>query len=601
MQRKHQLLMMLIGMISSLAIAFPATAAVPNLQWSAQQDVLWYQVIVEQGNYKVINEWVKDENGLCNGGTCTFDPDTRLAFGLDTGDYAATVNYWDATAKAITPLTSEPLTVSTAETSVTTPNNRVRVSVPDNPDFAWVQVWMGDAQTLKVVKHFNRSGGAAGWYKRGEDMQCNGSTCTILTQAYPTNGEYVVYLRWYNADDGVSGWSGAFDFSMNAQQTNAVSNMQATVNEQREPTFTWAGQSGATWYRIWLGSSTKTLDQWQTTIDLGCAGGGTCTFNPDVQLLGGRTYSWYVLTYGPAGNATGGLNGSGWQQGSDLVIPDGADAPDFTSNPPPSGLVDIAYTHTLSADGATPISFAVTAGALPNGLSLNGNTISGTPTTQGTFSGTITATNNAGTDTQNFEITIGASSGDAFIMKNGLTVIEAESIAPVGDWSLRTNLAGYTGNGFYVWRYGNTDEGTRPSGIDIMSYSIIIPEAGRYRFLMRGTSPAPSTEFNDIFVRVQGAGSRSFAIKPDGSSTVPLGNGWFKSYNNSVDTWKWQSSHVDNNAHHIYFEFDGAGEYVVQFSGRSHQFHMDRFVIFDADTVSVSDATNENNPESDRG
>jgi hypothetical protein len=68
----------------------------------------------------------------------------------------------------------------------------------------------------------------------------------------------------------------------------------------------------------------------------------------------------------------------------------------------------VAYSHTLVADGTPPITFEVTAGALPDGLTLSGAVISGTPTTADTFTGTITATNSEGTDTQDFSIVIAA-------------------------------------------------------------------------------------------------------------------------------------------------------------------------------------------------
>lgn len=53
-------------------------------------------------------------------------------------------------------------------------------------------------------------------------------------------------------------------------------------------------------------------------------------------------------------------------------------------DPLPNGEVGVPYSYTLTAEGGTPpYSFAVSSGALPSGLSLNGATgvISGTPTT----------------------------------------------------------------------------------------------------------------------------------------------------------------------------------------------------------------------------
>lgn len=59
-----------------------------------------------------------------------------------------------------------------------------------------------------------------------------------------------------------------------------------------------------------------------------------------------------------------------------------------------NGVVGVAYSQTLSAsDGVSPYTYAVTAGALPTGLSLSSaGAITGTPTTAGTYSFTVTAT-----------------------------------------------------------------------------------------------------------------------------------------------------------------------------------------------------------------
>ncbi|MBL8191578.1 MAG: putative Ig domain-containing protein, partial [Acidobacteria bacterium] len=86
------------------------------------------------------------------------------------------------------------------------------------------------------------------------------------------------------------------------------------------------------------------------------------------------------------------------EQAYSLVInsPCGA----ITVNPSsmPNGFVSVAYpTQTLSASGGTsPYSFTVSAGSLPNGLNLVGNSISGTPTLAGIYNFTIKATDNNG-------------------------------------------------------------------------------------------------------------------------------------------------------------------------------------------------------------
>lgn len=66
----------------------------------------------------------------------------------------------------------------------------------------------------------------------------------------------------------------------------------------------------------------------------------------------------------------------------------------FCGNPP-GGRVSVPYSHTFPAGaGEPPYTFAITAGALPDGLTLNPATaeVTGTPTAPGTFTFTVTVT-----------------------------------------------------------------------------------------------------------------------------------------------------------------------------------------------------------------
>ncbi|MGO4535066.1 ice-binding family protein [Leifsonia sp. 2MCAF36] len=69
--------------------------------------------------------------------------------------------------------------------------------------------------------------------------------------------------------------------------------------------------------------------------------------------------------------------------------------PAITSGTPTSGVVGTPYSFTVTASGTPSPTFAVTAGALPVGLQLNGTTgqISGTPAAAGSSTYTITASN----------------------------------------------------------------------------------------------------------------------------------------------------------------------------------------------------------------
>ena len=81
--------------------------------------------------------------------------------------------------------------------------------------------------------------------------------------------------------------------------------------------------------------------------------------------------------------------------------------PSITSAAPvDTGTVGVPYNHSCTATGTPPITF--TASGLPPGLNISpAGLIAGTPTTAGTFSGTITAANGTPPDaTQPFSIVV---------------------------------------------------------------------------------------------------------------------------------------------------------------------------------------------------
>jgi hypothetical protein len=77
----------------------------------------------------------------------------------------------------------------------------------------------------------------------------------------------------------------------------------------------------------------------------------------------------------------------------------------------PNGGVGAAYTATVQATGTPQPALGVTAGALPPGLSLDpvSGALTGTPTTAGSYTFTLSATNSAGSVSRQYTVVIDAS------------------------------------------------------------------------------------------------------------------------------------------------------------------------------------------------
>ena len=143
--------------------------------------------------------------------------------------------------------------------------------------------------------------------------------------------------------------------------------------------------------------------------DLEIGEGESLTIGDEASLIvpNGKTLTnngTVTTTDGGSLTNQGTINNSG-------TLPDsieGSQPPKITTESLPDGEVGTAYNQTLTATGNDTITWSVS-GTPPAGLNLSEDgKITGTPTTAGTYTFTVTATNSAGSDSEEYTLTIKA-------------------------------------------------------------------------------------------------------------------------------------------------------------------------------------------------
>jgi hypothetical protein len=134
-----------------------------------------------------------------------------------------------------------------------------------------------------------------------------------------------------------------------------------------------------------------------------------------------------------------------------------------------------AFSQTLAATGSTPITWAVTTGSVPAGLSLSsGGGLSGTPTTPGAYSFTVTATNSAGSDTQSYSGTVEEAGPGPRFFFDGI-VPDTDVISSEGGGSLYTaqwyGTVPFTVLGARIWNAPAADGTFLATDVTVYAYA----------------------------------------------------------------------------------------------------------------------------------
>jgi hypothetical protein len=185
--------------------------------------------------------------------------------------------------------------------------------------------------------------------------------------------------------------------------------------------------------------------------------------------------------------------------------------PTITLNPAqaslPGGTVGTAYSQTLSATPAGNYSFAKTSGALPPGLTLSAaGSLSGNPTTQGTYTFTVTATG--------FGICTGSRSYTVVITANCAAItLPALPAAGTVNVNYSGNLAATTPAASYTF---SVESGSLPPGLTINNLfgqlSGKPAAAGTYNFTLKATRSNGCSGTREYTVTISGGAALRTAL-----------------------------------------------------------------------------------------
>ena len=222
------------------------------------------------------------------------------------------------------------------------------------------------------------------------------STITVNNGSLTTggNGNVGIYYYW-------SGTSNAGTSSLTVSGNAVVDTRNSQIMAQNKETVVQVGAgSDGNGGIVFNGKSGTVYGDVTLQEDLEIGKDETLTIGKDASLtVPDETTLTNNGTIINKGTLTGDVGGIGTV------------TPKITTDSLPNGTVNTAYSQTLTADGTAPITWSVTGGSLPDGLSLSEDgVLSGTPTAETAekdFTFTVTATNDAGSDSKEFTLTIG--------------------------------------------------------------------------------------------------------------------------------------------------------------------------------------------------
>lgn len=321
---------------------------------------------------------------------------------------------------------------------------------------------------------------------------------SIITSPTPFPGTNVTPFPGTSSNPG-----GTPSSNPNALMIQTTALPTAVLNFNYSTTLQVSGGSGSYRWNVSSGNLPTGMNLDPSTGQLFGQSTQTGTFSFDVQVFDNQlgTVARQSLSL-LVTDSSSGLN--------DLSI--------LTSNLP-GGVIDRRYSRNLEISGGTsPVSWSVSAGSLPDGISLNSNTgeLSGTPTLRGEETFTVRATDSRGQSiSKTLSITINRTDTDLSILTPNLplgVLTRSYNRTVCGD-ALSGQLTVTGGDGTYNW---SISKGSLPPGLSLSNTGLIGPSnetpttTGSYTFTAKVQDGEDNSASKVFTIDIDTVGVHSF-------------------------------------------------------------------------------------------
>ncbi len=287
----------------TLTVATKTDTSRPHFNWrltNMAANAVWFRVVLADDDMLLVDAWFKRSDHCDDSGLCSVPSPVDLR----NGDYNLYVRSWGpgglsmgdkgGFAGPLTVQVAVPRPAAPTGMSVTIDNDRPTISWHDDEGAAWYRVYIGEDNGS--ILHLD-------WHEK--PAICNGMLCTFTPNLILTNGTFQIFVQAWGiggySEGGFDGWGGPAEFTIEEGAPIRPVQLHSSELGSGQPLLSWQTVTGATWYRVWVGTLPD-LDnrhsEWYIQDDLGCT--DVCTVQLDIVLPNGD-YAWFVQGWGPGG------------------------------------------------------------------------------------------------------------------------------------------------------------------------------------------------------------------------------------------------------------------------------------------------------------